>query len=223
MRKPDRWINYCYCRRRCRLRYWAKSVPLANHRPASVVDVSTGGAVVVAGSGYLPRPDLLLLLGTPPLSLLGAIGEALTLVVRRLGVLLSLLLPLFIPVLIFATSTVDNAASGLPVDVYLTVLDALFAGSVILAPFANAAALGSAQRDGRRAMHITLLRRYPDKGFALLIVRNNYHVESASSVGQTGTSIPNLRAVSAQARPCCGYHVVLLGWNWGFGFAPPDY
>ncbi|MEN3260633.1 heme exporter protein CcmB [Sodalis endosymbiont of Spalangia cameroni] len=85
---------------------------------------------------------LSLLLGTPTLSLLGAIGVALTLGARRGGVLLSLLLlPLFIPVLIFATAAVDNAASGLPVDGYLAVLGALLAGSVTLAPFATAAAL----------------------------------------------------------------------------------
>lgn len=84
----------------------------------------------------------MLLLGTPTLSLLGAIGVALTLGARRGGMLLSLLLLLlFIPVLIFATAAVDNAASGLPVDGYLAVLGALLAGSVTLAPFATAAAL----------------------------------------------------------------------------------
>lgn len=85
---------------------------------------------------------LTLLLGTPTLSLLGAIGVALTLGARRGSVLLSLLLlPLFVPVLIFATAAVDNAASGLPVDGYLAALGALLAGSVTLAPFAAAAAL----------------------------------------------------------------------------------
>lgn len=85
---------------------------------------------------------LTLLLGTPTLSLLGVIGVALTLGARRGSVLLSLLLlPLFVPVLIFATAAVDNAASGLPVDGYLAVLGALLAGSVTLAPFATAAAL----------------------------------------------------------------------------------
>ncbi|MBT9431608.1 heme exporter protein CcmB [Candidatus Sodalis endolongispinus] len=85
---------------------------------------------------------LTLLLGTPTLSLLGVIGVALTLGARRGSVLLSLLLlPLFVPVLIFATAAVDNAASGLPVDGYLAVLGALLAGSVTLAPGATAAAL----------------------------------------------------------------------------------
>ena len=56
-----------------------------------------------------------LLLGTPVLSLIGAIGAALTLGARRSGVLISLLiLPLFIPVLIFGVSAVDAALMGLP-------------------------------------------------------------------------------------------------------------
>ncbi|WP_413723345.1 heme exporter protein CcmB [Sodalis sp. RH24] len=85
---------------------------------------------------------LSLLLGTPTLSLIGAIGAGLTLGLRKGGVLLSLLLlPLFIPVLIFATAALDNAAQGLPFDGYLAILGALLAGSALLAPFAAAAAL----------------------------------------------------------------------------------
>lgn len=85
---------------------------------------------------------LSLLLGTPTLSLLGAIGVGLTLGIRKGGVLLSLLLlPLFIPVLIFATAALDNAAQGMPFDGYLAILGAMLAASVMLAPFATAAAL----------------------------------------------------------------------------------
>ncbi len=85
---------------------------------------------------------LSLLLGTPTLSLLGAIGVGLTVGLRKGGVLLSLLLlPLFIPVLIFATAAIDNAAQGLPIAGYLAILGALLAGSAMLAPFAAAAAL----------------------------------------------------------------------------------
>lgn len=85
---------------------------------------------------------LSLLLGTPTLSLIGAIGVSLTLGLRKGGMLLSLLLlPLFIPVLIFATATLDNAAQGLPYDGYLAILGALLVGSVMLAPFAIAGAL----------------------------------------------------------------------------------
>lgn len=58
---------------------------------------------------------LTLLIGTPTLSFLGAIGVALTVGLRKGGVLLSLLiLPLYIPVLIFATSAIDAASLGMP-------------------------------------------------------------------------------------------------------------
>ncbi|MFS2224788.1 heme exporter protein CcmB [Pantoea sp. B65] len=85
---------------------------------------------------------LTLLLGTPTLSFLGAIGVALTVGLRRGGVLLTLLvLPLAIPVLIFATAAIDAAAAGLAIDGYLALLGAMLAGSATLAPFAAAAAL----------------------------------------------------------------------------------
>ncbi|MEA9389097.1 heme exporter protein CcmB [Acerihabitans sp. TG2] len=85
---------------------------------------------------------LTLLLGTPSLSLIGAIGVGLTVGLRKGGVLLSLLLlPLFIPVLIFATAAINNAAQGMPISGYLAILAALLVGSVMLAPFATAAAL----------------------------------------------------------------------------------
>jgi heme exporter protein B len=83
-----------------------------------------------------------LALGTPVLSLVGAIGVALTVGLRRGGVLLSLLvLPLYIPVLIFAASAVANAAAGLAIVGQLAFLGALLALAVALAPLAAAAAL----------------------------------------------------------------------------------
>ncbi|PSJ46238.1 heme exporter protein CcmB [Zobellella endophytica] len=83
-----------------------------------------------------------LLLGTPILSLLGAIGVALTVGIGKGGVLLSLLtLPLYIPVLIFATSAIEAATVGVPYNGQLAILGAMLAGSVTLAPFAIAAAL----------------------------------------------------------------------------------
>lgn len=83
-----------------------------------------------------------LALGTPVLSLVGAIGVALTVGLRRGGVLLSLLvLPLYIPVLIFAAGAVTNAGAGLDVTGQLALLGALLALSVALAPLAAAAAL----------------------------------------------------------------------------------
>jgi len=83
-----------------------------------------------------------LALGTPVLSLLGAIGVALTVGLRKGGVLLSLLiLPLYIPVLIFATSAIDAAGLNLNYDGQLAILAAMLVGSLILAPFAIGASL----------------------------------------------------------------------------------
>lgn len=83
-----------------------------------------------------------LALGTPVLSLIGVIGVALTIGLRRGGVLLSLLvLPLYIPVLIFATGAVDNAAGGLSISAHLSILGALLALTLSLSPLAAAAAL----------------------------------------------------------------------------------
>jgi len=83
-----------------------------------------------------------LLLGTPTLSLLGAIGAGLTVGLRKGGILISLLiLPLYIPVLIFGAGTVLAGSMGLPIAGYLALLGALLVLSVMLAPFAVAAAL----------------------------------------------------------------------------------
>tara|TARA_R110000737_G_scaffold325120_4_gene338370 strand:+ start:2789 stop:3472 length:684 start_codon:yes stop_codon:yes gene_type:complete len=85
---------------------------------------------------------LTLLLGTPILSLLGAIGVALTVGIKKGGVLLSLLvLPLYIPVLIFATSAIDSASMNLPYNGQLAIIAAIFFASLTLAPFAVSAAL----------------------------------------------------------------------------------
>lgn len=85
---------------------------------------------------------LTLLIGTPVLSLIGSIGAALTLGVRAGGILLSLLvIPLYIPVLIFGTGTVMAAAEGAPVGAYLALMGAFLALALTLAPFASAAAL----------------------------------------------------------------------------------
>lgn len=85
---------------------------------------------------------LTLLLGTPVLSFIGAIGAALTVRLKNGGVILSLLvLPLFIPVLIFATSTINTAAMNLPYQGQLAIIAALFVGALTLAPFAISSAL----------------------------------------------------------------------------------
>lgn len=83
-----------------------------------------------------------LALGTPVLSLLGAVGVALTVGLRKGGVLLSLLiLPLYIPVLIFATSAIDAAGMSLPYGGQLAILAAMLVGALTLTPLAVSAAL----------------------------------------------------------------------------------
>lgn len=90
----------------------------------------------------MPTLLLTLLLATPMLSLIGAIGVALTVGLRRGGMILSLLvLPLYIPVLIFASSAVDRAASGLPVTAQINILLAMLMLAVVLTPLPTAAAL----------------------------------------------------------------------------------
>ena len=85
---------------------------------------------------------LTLLLGTPVLSLIGAIGVALTVGLRRGGMILSLLvLPLYVPVLIFAGNAVQMSGSGLPVDAQINILIAILLMALVLAPLPAAAAL----------------------------------------------------------------------------------
>jgi heme exporter protein B len=85
---------------------------------------------------------LTLLIGTPVLSLIGSVGAALTVGLRAGGVLLSLLvIPLYIPVLIFGTGTVMAAAGGSDVSGHLALMAAMLMLAVILAPLAAAAAL----------------------------------------------------------------------------------
>ncbi|HMV18599.1 MAG TPA: heme exporter protein CcmB [Zoogloea sp.] len=85
---------------------------------------------------------LSLLLGTPVLSLIGAIGAALTLGVRGGGVLLSLLvLPLYIPALIFGAGAVEAEMAGLGAGGHLSLLGAVLALGAFFAPWAATAAL----------------------------------------------------------------------------------
>ncbi|MGH8355519.1 MAG: heme exporter protein CcmB, partial [Pseudomonas sp.] len=90
----------------------------------------------------LPVLLLSLLLGTPVLSLLGAVGAALTVGLKRGGLLLALLiLPLYIPVLILGSGALQAALQGLPAAGYLLWLASLTALAVTLTPFAIAAGL----------------------------------------------------------------------------------
>lgn len=93
----------------------------------------------------LPILVLAMGLGTPSLSLIGAIGAALTLGARRGGVLIPLLaLPLNVPVLIFGVAAIDAALAGLGARPHLMFLGALFLVALVTAPLAGAAALRQA-------------------------------------------------------------------------------
>jgi heme exporter protein B len=97
--------------------------------------------LALPAEGYLPLL-LGLLLGTPTLNLIGAIGMALTVGLSRSGLLLAVLvLPLSIPVLVFGAGMVENALNGLPVAGLMAVLGALLTLAVTLSPLAIGAAL----------------------------------------------------------------------------------
>lgn len=118
----------------------------------------TAGLPLIAAAPFLavtlnmPLPGFGLLvaalaLGTPTLTLIGAIGAALALGARRSGALISLLvLPLYIPVLIFGAAAVDAAISGIDAGPRLMALAGFLLAAVALAPFAAAAALRQAVR-----------------------------------------------------------------------------
>jgi heme exporter protein B len=83
-----------------------------------------------------------LLLGTPVLSVIGSIGAALTLGLRAANVLVALLvLPLYIPVLIFGSGAVQAAVNGTGAQAYLLLLGATLVISLVFAPWATSAAL----------------------------------------------------------------------------------
>jgi heme exporter protein B len=93
----------------------------------------------------LPALVLAMLAGTPAISLVGAVGAALTLGARRGGVLLSLLvLPLMVPVLILGAAAVDAALTGGAARPHLLILVSLSMVAAVLCPFAAAAALRQA-------------------------------------------------------------------------------
>ena len=107
----------------------------------------TLAAPVLAILLNLPGPAfgwlvLSLLLGTPALSMIGAFGAALTVGLKRGGLLLSLLvLPLYMPTLIYGAQVVIRGGAGLPLGTPLALLGAVTLGSVALLPFAAAWAL----------------------------------------------------------------------------------
>lgn len=83
-----------------------------------------------------------LVLGTPVLSLIGAVGAALTLGLRGGGVLVSLLvLPLYIPILIFGAGAVESQNAGLGAEAHLSILGAFLMVALVFTPVSTAAAL----------------------------------------------------------------------------------
>lgn len=118
------------------LAHWlVSSGPILLAAPILGVMLSMSGEAII-GSW------LALLLGTPSLSLIGAVGAALTLGTRRGGVLLALLmLPLYIPVLIFMVGAAEAAATGLAFGGHISILAAILLAAAVLAPWAASAAL----------------------------------------------------------------------------------
>jgi len=110
-------------------------LPLAVAAPvlALLLNMSVDGLVILVVS---------LLLGTPILSLIGAVGAALTVGLRRGGALIALLvLPLYVPVLIFGVGAVEGAVLDVGVHANLSILAGGLVGAVVLGPLAAAAAL----------------------------------------------------------------------------------
>jgi heme exporter protein B len=109
--------------------------------PLVLVAPVLGVLLNLPGTGYVWLV-VSLALGTPALSVIGAFGAALTVGVKRGGLLMSLLvLPLYMPTLIFGAEVVKRGAQGLAVGTPLALLAGITAGAVALLPFASAAAI----------------------------------------------------------------------------------
>jgi heme exporter protein B len=110
--------------------------------PLIVAAPLLGLALNLPAAAYLPMLTALLL-ATPTLSLLGSLGAALTLGSRRGAILITLIiLPLYVPVLIFAMAVIDTTRLGLPgSSAFLVILGAMLIASLALTPWATAAAL----------------------------------------------------------------------------------
>ncbi len=120
---------------KCAAHWVATGLPLALLSPllALVVDLDPAA---------FPTLVLSLLAGTPALSLIGSVAAALTLGARRQGVLLSVLvLPLYVPPLVFGAGAVEASAAGAGPRADLLILGALTLTALALCPWASAAAL----------------------------------------------------------------------------------
>jgi heme exporter protein B len=123
---------------KCAAHWVATGLPLALISPflALLVDLDPTAILTLS---------LSLLIGTPALSLIGCVAAALTLGARRQGVVLSILvLPLYVPPLIFGAAAVEAAGAGIAARAHLLILAALTLASLALCPWAAAAALRQA-------------------------------------------------------------------------------
>jgi heme exporter protein B len=104
--------------------------------PVTLLAPLLGLMLNLSVAGYVPLVASLLL-GTAAMSLIGAVGAALTVSLRKGGLLLSLIvMPLFIPILIFGASAVKAAVEGASINLQLAVLGAFLALAIVLAPLA---------------------------------------------------------------------------------------
>jgi heme exporter protein B len=123
---------------KCAAHWVATGLPLALISPflALLVDLDPAAIPIVSSS---------LLIGTPALSLIGSVGAALSLGARRQGVVLSILvLPLYIPPLVFGAGAVEASVAGLGARAYLLILATLSLAALAFCPWASAAALRQA-------------------------------------------------------------------------------
>lgn len=118
------------------LAHWFLSgLPLVIFSPVLAMQLGLDGDAIVLLM-------ITLALGTPALSLIGAVGAALTIGVRGGGVLISLLvLPLYIPILIFGAGAVETLSTGLGPDAHLSILGAFLMLSMVFSPISIATAL----------------------------------------------------------------------------------
>lgn len=109
--------------------------------PLTLLAPILGVMLQLPGQGY-GALIISLLIGTGSLSLIGSIGAALTVGLRKGGLLLSLvIMPFYVPVLIFGAGAVKSAIEGFPVSAELAVLGALLVAWMLIAPFAIAGGL----------------------------------------------------------------------------------
>lgn len=123
---------------KCAAHWVATGLPLAVISPLLALFVNLDPAAI-------PTLFFSLLIGTPALSLIGSVAAALTLGARRQGIVLSILvLPLYVPPLVFGAGAVEASAAGVGGQTHLMVLAALTLAALACCPWASAAALRQA-------------------------------------------------------------------------------